>query len=138
MQLKFVLGCDMESCFRDSLSLFWHLLYVFVDAQTLAIYDRFGRLAYGSENLAKDSLEYVVFEKHISDEYGSWRIHGKIIPDWMPPGQQTVIRTMRKPNFEPLTEDNDTDSNNNSKTADSGAAESPAVATAWFFYRLFN
>jgi large subunit ribosomal protein L45 len=105
-------------------------LYVFVDAQTLAIYDRFGRLAYGSENLAKDSLEYVVFEKHISDEYGSWRIHGKIIPDWMPPGQQTVIRTMRKPNFEPLTEDNDTDSNNNSKTADSGAAESPAVATA--------
>lgn len=53
--------------------------------QTLAIYDRFGRLMHGSEILAKDVLEYVVFEKHLSNEYGSWRIHDKIIPDWAPP-----------------------------------------------------
>ena len=64
----------------------------------LAIYDRFGRLAYGSEKLAKDCLEYVVFEKHIADEYGCWRLHGKILPDWLP-GQQPVLRTMRKPGF---------------------------------------
>jgi len=64
----------------------------------MAIYDRFGRLAYGSENLAKDCLEYVVFEKHIADEYGCWRVHGKILPDWLPV-QQPVLRTMRKPGF---------------------------------------
>jgi len=64
--------------------------------QILAIYDRFGRLAYGSEKLAKDCLEYVVFEKHLSDEYGSWRVHGKILPDWLPT-QQPLLRTMKKP-----------------------------------------
>jgi len=62
----------------------------------MAIYDRFGRLAYGSEKLAKDCLEYVVFEKHIADEYGCWRVHAKILPDWLP-AQQPVLRTMRKP-----------------------------------------
>jgi len=35
--------------------------------------------------LRKDVLEYIVFEKHIANEYGVWRIHGKIIPSWMPP-----------------------------------------------------
>lgn len=53
--------------------------------QQLAIYDRFGRLMHGSEILAKDVLEYVVFEKHVANEYGTWRIHDKIIPDWLPP-----------------------------------------------------
>nr|CAG4635058.1 EOG090X0DDP [Alona affinis] len=53
--------------------------------QILAVYDRFGRLMYGSEVIAKDVLEYVVFEKHLANMYGSWRIHEKIIPDWMPP-----------------------------------------------------
>lgn len=38
--------------------------------QTLAMYDRFGRLLHGSEILAKDVLEYVVFEKNISNLYG--------------------------------------------------------------------
>lgn len=62
--------------------------------QTLAIYDRFGRLMYGSEHLVKDILEYVVFEKHLANEYGLWRIHGKVVPDWMPP-RQSAIRTYR-------------------------------------------
>ena len=64
----------------------------------MAIYDRFGRLAYGSEKLAKDCLEYVVFEKHVADEYGCWRVHGKILPDWLP-RQQPILRTVRKPGF---------------------------------------
>lgn len=59
--------------------------------QLLAIYDRFGRLMHGSEILAKDVLEYVVFEKHISNEYGKWRLHDKIIPDWLPPKQPAPI-----------------------------------------------
>ena len=45
---------------------------------------RFGRLLHGNENIAKDVLEYCVFEKHLSNVYGVWRLHSKIIPDWMP------------------------------------------------------
>ncbi len=47
------------------------------------MYDRFGRLIHGSKTVAKDVLEYVVFEKHLANVYGSWRLHAKIIPDWM-------------------------------------------------------
>ena len=42
--------------------------------------------------MAKDVLEYVVFEKHLANVYGTWRLHSKIIPDWMPkrePGRLT-------------------------------------------------
>jgi hypothetical protein len=31
-------------------------------------------------------LEYVLFEKHISDTEGRWRIAGKITPDWKKKG----------------------------------------------------
>lgn len=55
--------------------------------QSLAIYDRFGRLMHGSEIIAKDVLEYVVFEKNISNLYGEWRMHAKIIPPWAEPKQ---------------------------------------------------
>merc|ERR1719319_1329348 len=33
--------------------------------QILAIYDRFGRLIHGHPHVAKDVIEFVVFEKHI-------------------------------------------------------------------------
>lgn len=59
--------------------------------QSLAIYDRFGRLMHGSEILAKDVLEYVVFEKNISNLYGVWRMHDKIIPPWAEPKQPSPI-----------------------------------------------
>lgn len=62
--------------------------------QTLAIYDRFGRLMHGSEIIAKDVLEYVVYECNVSNEYGSWRLHSKIVPDWAEP-KQPVLRTWR-------------------------------------------
>ena len=51
--------------------------------QILAVYDRFGRLIHGHPNVAKDVLEYVVMEKHLSSLYGKWRLHGKIIPEWL-------------------------------------------------------
>lgn len=63
--------------------------------QTLAIYDRFGRLTYGNDVVAKDVLEYVVFEKHLSNHYGLWRIHGKIVPEWLPP-KDTFHKTFVK------------------------------------------
>ena len=55
----------------------------FNSQQVLAVYDRFGRLIHGNPTVAKDVLEYVVFEKHMANVYGEWRIHGKIIPEWM-------------------------------------------------------
>ncbi|XP_014467772.1 PREDICTED: probable 39S ribosomal protein L45, mitochondrial [Dinoponera quadriceps] len=66
-------------------NIFAQITVRFHTQQILAIYDRFGRLMQGSEILKKDVLEYIVFEKHLSNEYGIWRIHGKIIPSWMTP-----------------------------------------------------
>ncbi|XP_068834292.1 large ribosomal subunit protein mL45 isoform X2 [Capricornis sumatraensis] len=63
---------------------------------TLAIYDRFGRLMYGQEDVPRDVLEYVVFEKHLANPYGSWRMHGKIIPPWAPP-KQPILKTVMIP-----------------------------------------
>jgi len=73
-------------------NMFGQLTVRFNTQQTLAVYDRFGRLIHGSETVAKDVLEFVVFEKHLSNLYGTWRLHSKIIPDWMPkrePGRLT-------------------------------------------------
>lgn len=62
----------------------------------LAVYDRFGRLAFGSDKVPKDVLEYLVFEKHLSNIYGSWRLHDKIEAAWAPP-KTPVIRTYVQP-----------------------------------------
>lgn len=59
---------------------FFHLLVL----QTLAIYDRFGRLMLGSEEQPKDVLEYLVIERHLVNPYSQWRLHGKIVPSWAP------------------------------------------------------
>lgn len=56
---------------------------------------------YGDPNLSKSVVEYVVMEKWISDTYGQWRIHGKIIPEWMSP-RDSMINTYRVPSFKPL------------------------------------
>ena len=61
-------------------------------SQVLVVYDRFGRLIHGSPHVAKDVLEYVVFEKHLANIYGKWRLHGKITPNWSdarPVGEST-------------------------------------------------
>uniref|UniRef100_A0A1A9UWE5 Large ribosomal subunit protein mL45 n=1 Tax=Glossina austeni TaxID=7395 RepID=A0A1A9UWE5_GLOAU len=71
-------------------NLFAQITVRFHTQQLLAIYDRFGRLMHGSEIVAKDVLEYAVFEKHISNEYGKWRLHDKIIPDWLPPKEPSI------------------------------------------------
>uniref|UniRef100_A0A8D0F1N7 Large ribosomal subunit protein mL45 n=1 Tax=Strix occidentalis caurina TaxID=311401 RepID=A0A8D0F1N7_STROC len=64
--------------------------------QTLAIYDRFGRLMYGGEQVPKDVLEYVVFERYLVNPYGAWRMHGKIVPEWAPP-KDPIIKTVMIP-----------------------------------------
>ncbi|XP_062485746.1 large ribosomal subunit protein mL45 [Pezoporus occidentalis] len=64
--------------------------------QILAIYDRFGRLMYGGEEVPKDVLEYVVFEKYLVNPYGTWRMHGKIVPKWAPP-KDPIVKTVLIP-----------------------------------------
>ncbi|XP_023798305.1 39S ribosomal protein L45, mitochondrial, partial [Cyanistes caeruleus] len=64
--------------------------------QILAIYDRFGRLMYGGEEIPKDVLEYVVFERYLVNPYGTWRMHGKIVPEWAPP-KDPIIKTLMIP-----------------------------------------
>ncbi|GJQ66003.1 putative 39S ribosomal protein L45 [Trypoxylus dichotomus] len=86
-------------------NIFAQLTVRFHTQQVLAIYDRFGRLMYGSEILAKDVLEYVVFEKHLANEYGIWRIHDKIIPDWMPAKEPSSSTYKNIVESKPPTED---------------------------------
>ncbi|XP_033624749.1 39S ribosomal protein L45, mitochondrial-like [Asterias rubens] len=74
--------------------------------QILAIYDRFGRLMLGSEDIPKDVLEYIVFEKHLSGLYGSWRVHGKIIPQWAR-SYEPIVKTMIVPQKEHLQDNKD-------------------------------
>lgn len=73
--------------------------------QILAIYDRFGHLMSGSEAVVKDVLEYVVFEKNLSDYNGKWRIHSKIIPDWLPEKEPIYSTFIRDSEPEPPTEE---------------------------------
>ncbi|KAM4692230.1 large ribosomal subunit protein mL45 [Rhinophrynus dorsalis] len=60
--------------------------------QSLIIYDRFGRIMSGSEE-PRDVLEYVVFERHMVNPYGTWRMHGKIVPSWAP-AKEPINKTM--------------------------------------------
>ncbi|KAI7795014.1 39S ribosomal protein L45, mitochondrial [Triplophysa rosa] len=64
--------------------------------QTLAIYDRFGRLMLGDEEEPRDVLEYLVLERHLVNPYGLWRLHGKIVPAWAPP-KDPIIKTVMIP-----------------------------------------
>ncbi|XP_029284224.1 large ribosomal subunit protein mL45 [Cottoperca gobio] len=64
--------------------------------QTLAIYDRFGRLMLGTEEQPKDVLEYLVLERHVVNPYGRWRLHGKIVPSWAP-AKDPIIKTVLIP-----------------------------------------
>lgn len=74
---------------------------------------------HGSEILAKDVLEYVVFEKHVANEYGKWRIHDKIIPDWLPPKEPSPKTYKLQP--EVKEEEKEPDTAVAVTTADEGA-----------------
>ncbi|KAM9296717.1 large ribosomal subunit protein mL45 [Gastrophryne carolinensis] len=63
--------------------------------QSLIIYDRFGRVQYGKDE-PRDVLEYVVFERHLVNPYGAWRMHGKIVPAWAPP-KSPIVKTVMLP-----------------------------------------
>lgn len=101
--------------------------------QTLAVYDRFGRLKHGSEIIAKDVLEYIVFEKNISNMYGQWRMHEKIIPSWSPPKSLSAVTYIDEPPAE--EEDKSAETSNQENAIEAVQTEEdqpklPPVATA--------
>ena len=63
--------------------------------QIMALYDRFGRLMHGSETVPKDTLDFIVFEKHLTDTLGKWRLHSKIATNLSSSNQSLIRRTMR-------------------------------------------
>ena len=63
--------------------IFGQITVRFHSRQKIAIYDRFGRLAFGNDKLPTDVLEFVVFERYLSNPYSQWRMHDKIVPDWI-------------------------------------------------------
>ena len=69
-----------------------YALYFCLKKKILAVYDRFGGLAFGHPTLAKDVLEFVVFERFLTSPYSRWRLHDKIVPEWAPP-PTPVVRT---------------------------------------------
>ena len=84
---------------------------------------------YGDPDQPRDVVEYVVLEKHIANEYGQWRIHGKIIPDWMPP-HGVLHKTYVKPEFDPLP-DLEEDEEDKTKKEESSPSQESGLATAW-------
>lgn len=83
---------------------FGQLTVRFHTLQKLAIYNRFGRLTYGDSEKPRYMLEYVVFEKHISDTEGKWRIAGKVTPEWKTKGF-TFLHTWKEEKESPLEEE---------------------------------
>lgn len=73
-------------------------------SQSVAIYDRFGRLAYGDPELPRSIIEFVVFEKRMSDTYGTWRMHGKIEPHWLE-AKPPINKTFRIPDHVEIHEE---------------------------------
>lgn len=53
------------------------IFFVFL-YQILAIRDRYNRIVTGDMKKAKSVIDYVVFERHLTDTYGKWRICGKL------------------------------------------------------------
>ena len=111
---------------QDSGAQFGQVTVRFNTAQTLAIYDRFGRLIYGDEQVVKNVVEYLVFENHVANIYGKWRVHGKIIPDWMPP-RSPIPQTFVRPD---ITVEEETQIEPKTSTTSNESTETDKLATA--------
>ena len=89
-------------------NLFAQVTVKMLSQQILAVYDRFGRLIHGHPHVAKDVEEYVVFESHIVSQYSRWRLHDKIIPEWLAAKREPGTLTSKKefvPEVKPVGEE---------------------------------
>jgi len=53
--------------------------------QVVAAYDQRGKLVDGDDKQPKDTIDYVVFERQLTDQSSVWRIAGKL------PSQQPYL-----------------------------------------------
>lgn len=61
--------------------------------QVFAEKDKYGRHVKGSDKQVKEVVDYVVFERHLSNKYGKWRVCGKLFPK--PPQQKKQITELQ-------------------------------------------
>ncbi|CAH3172982.1 unnamed protein product [Porites lobata] len=57
--------------------------------QVMAIKDKHGRHIKGSDKEVREVVDYVVFERHLTNKYGKWRVCGKLFPQ-LPRKQNTM------------------------------------------------
>lgn len=55
----------------------------------MAIKDKHGRHVKGSDKEVREVVDYVVFERHLTNKYGKWRVCGKLFPQ-LPRKQNTM------------------------------------------------
>lgn len=48
--------------------------------KVMAIKDKHGRHITGSDKEIKEVVDYVVFERHLTNKYGMWKVCGKLHP----------------------------------------------------------
>ena len=48
--------------------------------KVMAIKDKHGRHITGSDKEIKEVVDYVVFERHLTNNYGVWKVCGKLHP----------------------------------------------------------
>ena len=47
--------------------------------KVFAIKDKHGRHVSGSDKQVKEVVDFVVFERHLTNKYGKWKVCGKLI-----------------------------------------------------------
>lgn len=67
--------------------------YNIIIYQVFAEKDKYGRHVKGSDKQVKEVVDYVVFERHLSNKYGKWRVCGKLFPK--PPQQKKQITELQ-------------------------------------------
>lgn len=63
---------------EDKSNIFAQITVRIHSKQVFAIKDKYGRHVQGSDKQVKEVVDYVVFERHLSNKYGKWRVCGKL------------------------------------------------------------
>jgi len=73
-----IVNCAASHVPEDKSNIYAQVTVRMCTEQILAIRDRYDRLIVGSLKKPKKVVDFVVFERHLSNPYGNWRICGKI------------------------------------------------------------
>ena len=62
---------------------------LYFSLKVMAIKDKHGQHIKGSDKEVREVVDYVVFERHLTNKYGKWRVCGKLFPQ-LPRKQNTM------------------------------------------------